>query len=124
MRRRREHQSTDAGQGQRAPQERTRLATVRALEVAVAEKAVNFGPSLMRLLGFMKPERSRFAVVVLMGIASVAGTVVGPKILGKATDVIFTGIIGKNLPAGMTQQQVIDMLRASGQDQWPTCCRA
>ncbi|NLI85843.1 MAG: ABC transporter ATP-binding protein [Propionibacterium sp.] len=71
----------------------------------------------MRLLGFMKPERSRFAVVVLMGIASVAGTVVGPKILGKATDVIFTGIIGKNLPAGMTQQQVIDMLRASGQDQ-------
>nr|WP_286268517.1 ABC transporter ATP-binding protein [Brooklawnia sp. SH051] len=85
--------------------------------VAVAEKAVNFGPSLMRLLGFMKPERSRFAVVVLMGIASVAGTVVGPKILGKATDVIFTGIIGKNLPAGMTQQQVIDMLRASGQDQ-------
>ncbi len=99
------------------PKNAPRLGHGPGAGVAVAEKAVNFGPSLMRLLGFMKPERSRFAVVVLMGIASVAGTVVGPKILGKATDVIFTGIIGKNLPAGMTQQQVIDMLRASGQDQ-------
>ncbi len=84
---------------------------------AAAEKAVNFGPSLMRLLGFMKPERLLFVVVIIMGVASVAGTVVGPKILGKATDVIFSGIIGKNLPAGMTQQQVIDMLRANGQGQ-------
>lgn len=84
---------------------------------APTEKAVNFGPSLKRLLGFMKPERSRFIVVVAMGVLSVIGSVVGPKILGKATDVLFTGVISKQLPAGVTQQQVIDMLRAGGQDQ-------
>lgn len=84
---------------------------------AATEKAVNFGPSLMRLVGFMRPERSLFVVVVLMGIASVAGMVIGPKILGNATDVIFSGVIGKNLPAGMSQAEVIEMLRANGQDQ-------
>ena len=40
--------------------------------------------------------------------------VLGPRILGWATDVIFTGIIGKNLPAGMTKEQVVAQLRADG----------
>lgn len=83
----------------------------------VGEKAVSFGPSLKRLLGFMRPERNLFTVVVAMGIFSVASAVVGPKILGKATDVLFAGVIGKNLPAGMTQEQVIEMLRSQGKDQ-------
>ena len=34
-------------------------------------------------------------------------SVIGPQILGWATDVIFTGIIGKNLPAGSTKEQVV-----------------
>ena len=42
--------------------------------------------------------------------------VLGPKILGKATDVIFTGVIGKNLPAGATKEQVVAGLRAQGND--------
>ncbi len=79
----------------------------------VAEKAVAFGPSLRRLLGQMRPERLLFIVVVLMGIGSVVAAVIGPRILGWATDAIFAGIIGKNLPAGMTQAQVIEMLRAA-----------
>lgn len=83
----------------------------------MAEKAVNFGPSLKRLLGQLRPERVLFAVVVAMGTFAVVASVVGPKILGKATDVIFSGVIGRELPPGMTQQQVIDMLRANGQDQ-------
>ncbi|GAA2180782.1 ABC transporter ATP-binding protein [Brooklawnia cerclae] len=83
----------------------------------VAEKAVSFGPSLRRLLGMMRPERLVFAVVIVMGIASVVGNVVGPKILGKATDVIFTGVVGKNLPAGVTKEQVIEMLRQAGNSQ-------
>ena len=40
----------------------------------------------------------------------------GPKILGWATDVIFTGVIGKQLPAGATKEQAVAMLRAQGDD--------
>lgn len=83
----------------------------------VAEKAVAFGPSLRRLLGMMRVERLLFVVVIVMGIASVVSSVVGPKILGKATDVIFTGVIGKNLPAGTTLNQVVAGLRQSGNNQ-------
>ena len=43
--------------------------------------------------------------------------VIGPKILGNATNVIFNGVIGKNLPAGMTKAQAIASLRAHGQGQ-------
>jgi ATP-binding cassette subfamily B multidrug efflux pump len=40
--------------------------------------------------------------------------VLGPKILGMATDVIFTGVLGKNLPSGATKEQVVAGLRAQG----------
>ncbi len=82
----------------------------------VAQKAVAFMPSLKRLLGTMRPERGMFIIVIAMGVVSVAGAVIGPKILGEATNRIFAGIIGKQLPAGMTKQQAIDAMRAAGHD--------
>ena len=42
-------------------------------------------------------------------------SVIGPRILGRATDVIFTGVIGKQLPAGATKEQAVAALRARGQ---------
>jgi ATP-binding cassette subfamily B protein len=42
--------------------------------------------------------------------------VVGPKILGHATDLIFAGVIGRRLPPGTTQQQAVDAARARGDD--------
>lgn len=83
----------------------------------VTQKAVSFVPSLKRLLGTMRPERNTFIVVITMGVISVASAVVGPKILGQATNAIFAGVIGRQLPAGMTQEQAIEMLRQAGQDQ-------
>ena len=47
-------------------------------------------------------------------MTSVAFMVIGPKILGRATDLIFSGAIGKRLPAGLTTEQVIAAARASG----------
>ncbi len=85
-------------------------------QMPVPEKSINFGPSLRRLLGHLAPERMILLVVVFLAVTGIAMNVLGPKILGRATDVIFTGIIGKNLPAGATKQQVVDGLRASGQD--------
>ncbi|HXZ76757.1 MAG TPA: ABC transporter ATP-binding protein, partial [Streptosporangiaceae bacterium] len=40
-----------------------------------------------------------------------------PKILGSATNILFDGIVGKRLPAGMTQTQAEALLRAHGQGQ-------
>ena len=78
------------------------------------EKSINFGPSLRRLIGHLAPERLVLVGVIFLAITGIVMNVIGPKILGKATDVIFTGIIGKNLPAGMTKVQVVDALRAQG----------
>jgi ATP-binding cassette subfamily B multidrug efflux pump len=79
-----------------------------------AEKSRDFSASAKRLLGRLQPERGLTVLVVLLTVVGVTFSVVGPKILGNATNLIFEGIIGKQLPAGMTQQQVIDAAVASG----------
>jgi ATP-binding cassette subfamily B multidrug efflux pump len=81
------------------------------------EKPKDFKGSLRRLLGTLRPEASRIIIVILLAVVSVACSVVGPKILGNATDILFDGVVGKQLPAGVTKQQVVDGLRASGNDQ-------
>ncbi|HXN78243.1 MAG TPA: ABC transporter ATP-binding protein [Candidatus Dormibacteraeota bacterium] len=78
------------------------------------EKPMKFGQSVRRLLQRLSPERVKLAAVIALGIASVGFLVVGPKILGRATDLIFAGAIGKRLPAGMTTDQVVAAVRASG----------
>ena len=40
----------------------------------------------------------------------------GPKILGDATDIIFDGIVSRQLPAGITQEQAVAGARAAGND--------
>ncbi len=81
---------------------------------APVEKPMNFRRSVRRLLERLSPDRVRLAAVILLGVTSVAFMVIGPKILGRATDLIFAGAIGKRLPAGLTEAQVIAMARASG----------
>jgi ATP-binding cassette, subfamily B, multidrug efflux pump len=82
------------------------------------EKSLNFLPSLKRLLGHLAPERMILILVVLLAVVGVVMNVLGPKILGMATDVIFTGVIGKNLPSGASKEQVIASLRAQGNDKF------
>ncbi|MGH3705194.1 MAG: ABC transporter ATP-binding protein, partial [Agromyces sp.] len=82
-----------------------------------AEKSMNFWPSAKRLLRRLKPERALVVAVVLLGIVSVVFSVLGPKILGGATNIIFEGFLSSQMPAGATQQQVVDQLRASGDTQ-------
>jgi ATP-binding cassette subfamily B protein len=53
---------------------------------------------------------------ILLGVISVALSVAGPRILGRATDLIFSGLIAKQLPAGADKDTVIAGLRAEGQD--------
>jgi ATP-binding cassette subfamily B protein len=80
------------------------------------EKSVNFGPSLKRLLGNLRPERIKIIAVILLAVGGTLMAVVGPKILGRGTDIIFSGVIGQQMPAGVTKDQVIAGLRASGRE--------
>jgi len=80
------------------------------------EKSMDFKGSGKRLLAQMRPERGIMTVALLLGALSVALTVVGPKVLGHATDLIMAGIIGRKLPGRLTSDQAADALRAHGQD--------
>jgi ATP-binding cassette subfamily B protein len=81
------------------------------------QKPTNFRASFRRLLERLAPERRLVALVIVLAVVSVAFAVVGPKILGNATNDIFNGVISQNLPAGVTKDQVVAGLRARGQDQ-------
>nr|WP_162239874.1 ABC transporter ATP-binding protein [Microbacterium sp. Leaf288] len=82
------------------------------------EKAQNFGPSAKRLLATLRSDMPRLCVVLVFSILSVTLSVIGPKLLGEGTNVVFAGFISLQVPAGVTKQQVVDQLVASGnQDQ-------
>ena len=81
----------------------------------IGQKADTFWPSLKRLLARLRPERHKAYAVLVLTLVSVVATAVGPKILGRATDLIFAGLLGKNvLGSGATQEQAIAALRAQG----------
>jgi len=84
---------------------------------APGQKAQNFGPSAKRLLRMLRTDLPQLITVLALGIVSVALTVMGPKILGEGTNVVFAGFISLQVPAGVTRQEVIDQLIASGNQQ-------
>ncbi len=82
----------------------------------VAQKANTFGPSVKRLMARMAPYRAKTIAVIVLTVISVLGTALGPRVLGRATDLIFNGLLGARLPAGMTRAQAVEMLRARGEN--------
>jgi ATP-binding cassette, subfamily B, multidrug efflux pump len=78
------------------------------------ERSLDFRGSGLRLLRTLRPERWMIAAAVLSGVVSVALAVLGPRILGHATDLIFAGVIGRQFPAGTTKAAVLAQLRRSG----------
>ncbi|MEV6812919.1 ABC transporter ATP-binding protein [Micromonospora sp. NPDC051296] len=81
-----------------------------------AERSMNFGPSARRLLGRLRSQRLHLAAVIALAVVSVGLSVIGPKVLGHATDLIFTGVIGRQLPAGTSTEQAVNAARAAGND--------
>lgn len=83
----------------------------------IGQKADTFWPSLKRLLARLHPERHKAYAVLVLTVLSVIATAIGPWILGRATDLIFAGLIGRDvLATGATQEQAIEALRARGED--------
>ncbi|MBM0228071.1 MULTISPECIES: ABC transporter ATP-binding protein [Micromonospora] len=83
-----------------------------------AEKSMNFGPSARRLLRRLRPHRLQLAAVITLAVASIGLSVIGPKLLGHATDLIFSGVIGRQLPAGTSTEQAAAAARAAGNDNY------
>lgn len=77
---------------------------------------MDFKGSGKRLLRQLAHDRAKIWGMVAAVVGSVGCAVVGPKILGEATDLVFAGIVGREMPAGTTKQQALDGLRARGQD--------
>lgn len=59
------------------------------------EKAKDFRKTLSRLIGYLKPEKYRFLAVFILAMASTLFSIVGPKIMGKATTKLADGILAK-----------------------------
>ncbi len=83
----------------------------------VGQKAMDFGPSARRLLHRLAPDRVNVVLVVVLTLVSVGLMSYGPRVLGRATDLVFAGFMGRRLPAGSTREQAIAALRARGDDQ-------
>jgi ATP-binding cassette subfamily B protein len=77
------------------------------------ERSMDFKGSLKRLISLMRPDRFLLYAMLALGTASVALAVTGPRILGHATDLIFAGVIGRQVKGG-SKQQALESLRAHG----------
>ena len=83
----------------------------------IGQKSLDFGPSAKRVISRLRPERLKIIAVFTSAILSVGLAAVGPKVLGQATDLIFAGVIGNQLPAGITKAEAIARAEAAGQSQ-------
>ena len=96
--------------------EQARLASDTFGGAVAPGKADHFKESFGRMLGLLSPYKAALVLVTLMGTAGVILTVLAPRVLGRATDVVFTGFVSRTLPPGITQDQAVAGLQAQGQD--------
>ena len=78
------------------------------------EKSLDFRGSSRRLLGTLAPHRLLVITSLVLATVSVTLSVLGPWLLGDATNLIFSGVIGKRIPAGESKAQVVARLRREG----------
>lgn len=74
----------------------------------------DFRGSARRLFGRLGPQRGLLAAVVAMSLAGIALSVIGPRVLGHATDLLFDGAVGRRLPAGIGKEEAVAQARARG----------
>jgi len=78
------------------------------------EKSLDFRGSSRRLLSTLRPQRLLVAASLALAMVSVTLSVLGPKLLGDATNLIFSGFIAGRYPAGVSKAQVVARLRQEG----------
>jgi ATP-binding cassette subfamily B multidrug efflux pump len=79
-------------------------------------KPDDFGTSARRLLRYLHRQVGLVWAIGGLALVAVGLSVAGPKILGHATDIVFTGFIGSRLPSGVSQAEAVANLRRQGND--------
>ena len=79
-------------------------------------RASDFRGTFRRLADRILRDRITVWGVVAFGVVAAALSVVGPKVLGHATDIVFTGYLSDQFPAGSTKAEVVAGLRQRGED--------
>ncbi len=96
--------------------------------IGTGAKSKDFKASAKRLVGLLRPHAAMIAIVIALAVVSVTLAVIGPKLLGEATNVLFEGVMSqqvtaqveKQLPPGVplssvSMDDVTAQLKASGQ---------
>ncbi len=78
------------------------------------EKSLDFRGSSLRLLRTLRVQRPLITLSLGLAVASVTLAVLGPRLLGDATNLIFSGVISRMIPAGTTKAQAVARLRQEG----------
>jgi len=86
----------------------------RVVAPASTGRSRDFWGSAARLVKRLAPQRRLSITVITLGITGTVIGVVVPRILGHATDLLFNGVIGRQLPAGITKAQAVAAARARG----------
>lgn len=96
----------------------TRAIGFRGVQQGPAERSRDFRATAIRMVRRLAPQRLLTITVVALSMTGIAIGVIGPRILGHATDLLFNGVIGRALPAGHSKEQAIDAARARGDGQF------
>ena len=87
-------------------------------------RANAFWPSFTRMIALLAPFKIQLVVAGAASVASVVLAVAAPRILGRATNIVFEGAISSLLRAGTTKEQAIEGLTASGHGDMADMIRA
>jgi ATP-binding cassette subfamily B multidrug efflux pump len=77
-------------------------------------RSLNFKETGGRLVARFRPERFTVLTLVACVVGSVGLSVAGPRILGRATDLVFAGLVGREMEPGATKDEVLEGLRERG----------
>jgi len=75
-------------------------------------RSKDFPGTARRLLGRLAPQRRQWLAVLVLAVGGIVLSVIGPRVLGHATDLLFEGVIGRELPSGISKEQAVAAARA------------
>ncbi|WP_096289613.1 ABC transporter ATP-binding protein [Mycobacterium ahvazicum] len=87
-----------------------------ARETAPRTRSRDFWGTAARLVERLAPQRALSIAVIALGLTGTVIGVIVPRILGHATDLLFNGVIGRGLPAGISKAQAVAQARARGDE--------
>ncbi|ANW20315.1 ABC transporter ATP-binding protein [Streptomyces clavuligerus] len=90
------------------------MSSPRVMMGGSAERSMDFKGSGKRLLKQLAPDRALLWVMLAAAVLSVGLSVAGPMVLGWATDRVFAGVVGRELPEGTTKEETVERLRSEG----------